>query len=34
MFELIRSGTVPSVRVGRLRRVRQEDLEGYVAALR
>lgn len=34
MFGLIRSGTVPSVRVGRLRRVRQEDLEGYVAALR
>jgi len=34
MFELIRSGTVPSVRVGKLRRVRPEDLEGYVAALR
>lgn len=34
MFELIRSGSVDSVRVGRLRRVRPKDLERYVAALR
>ena len=33
MFDLIRSGAVASVRVGKLRRVRPEDLERYVAAL-
>lgn len=33
MFELIRNGAVDSVRVGKLRRVRPEDLERYVAAL-
>jgi len=34
MFELIRSGAVPSVRVGKLRRIRPDDLERYVTALR
>jgi excisionase family DNA binding protein len=33
MFQLISRGLVPSVRVGRLRRVRPEDLEAYVGSL-
>jgi excisionase family DNA binding protein len=33
MFQLISRGTVPSVRVGKLRRVKREDLEDYVASL-
>ena len=33
MFDLIRSGAVPSVRIGKLRRVRPEDLDRYVASL-
>ena len=33
MFDLIASGVVPSVRIGKLRRVRREDLERYVASL-
>jgi excisionase family DNA binding protein len=33
MFPLISRGTVPSVRVGKLRRVKPEDLEDYVASL-
>ena len=34
MFELIAMGVVPSVRLGKLRRIRPEDLERYVASLR
>jgi excisionase family DNA binding protein len=34
MFELIASGQIESVRVGRLRRLRPEDLREYVASLR
>lgn len=33
MFDLIISGVVPSVRIGKLRRVRPQDLENYVASL-
>jgi len=33
MFQLISRGEVPSVRVGKLRRVKPEDLEAYVASL-
>ena len=33
MFQLISRGAVPSVRVGKLRRVKPEDLENYVASL-
>lgn len=33
MYELIRTGAIPSVRVGRLRRIRAADLEAYAAAL-
>ena len=33
MFDLIMSGTVPSVRIGKLRRVRPQELERYVASL-
>jgi excisionase family DNA binding protein len=33
MFQLIGQGAVPSVRVGKLRRVKPEDLEAYVASL-
>lgn len=33
MFDLIMSGVVPSVRIGKLRRVRPQELERYVAAL-
>lgn len=33
MFDLIIRDIVPSVRIGKLRRVRPEDLERYVASL-
>lgn len=33
MFDLIMSGVVPSVRIGKLRRVRPDELERYVASL-
>lgn len=33
MFELIASGQIESVRVGRLRRLRPDDLRAYVSAL-
>lgn len=33
MYELMRSGAVASVRVGRLRRIRLRDLEAYAAGL-
>jgi excisionase family DNA binding protein len=33
MYELIRAGEIPSVRVGRLRRIRTTDLEAYAAQL-
>jgi excisionase family DNA binding protein len=33
MYELISTGAMPSVRVGRLRRIRAADLETYTAAL-
>ena len=33
MFELIATGQVESVRLGRLRRVRPEDLHSFVASL-
>ena len=33
MFHLIGEGLVPSVRVGKLRRIRPDDLEAYVASL-
>lgn len=33
MFELIARGDIRTVRVGRLRRVRPDDLDAYVAAL-
>lgn len=32
-YELLRSGAIPSLKVGRLRRVRREDLERYVDML-
>ncbi len=32
-YELLRSGAIPSVKVGRLRRVRREDVEAYVRTL-
>jgi excisionase family DNA binding protein len=34
MFHLITRGIVPSVRIGKLRRIRLEDLERYVSSLR
>jgi excisionase family DNA binding protein len=34
MFDLISKGVVPSVRIGKLRRMRPEDLEEYVRSLR
>ncbi len=34
MFDLIARGVVPSVRIGKLRRIRPEDLERYVSSLR
>ncbi len=33
VYELVRSGALPSVRIGGSRRVRGEDLAGYVDAL-
>lgn len=33
MYELIGTGAIPSVRVGRLRRIRAADLEAYAASL-
>jgi excisionase family DNA binding protein len=33
MFDLIAKGVVPSVRLGKLRRIRAEDLERYVSSL-
>jgi excisionase family DNA binding protein len=33
MYELLRSGAVDSVPIGRLRRIRPADLEKYVAGL-
>ena len=30
-YSLLWSGTIPSMKVGRLRRVRREDLEAYLA---
>ena len=34
MFDLIARGAVPSVRLGKLRRIRISDLERYVSSLR
>jgi excisionase family DNA binding protein len=34
MFDLITRGIVPSVRIGKLRRIRLDDLERYVSSLR
>jgi excisionase family DNA binding protein len=31
-YSLLWSGTIPSMKVGRLRKVRREDLEGYIEA--
>ena len=31
-YALLWSGTIPSLKVGRLRKVRREDLEAYIAA--
>jgi excisionase family DNA binding protein len=33
MFDLVAKGVVPSVRLGKLRRIRPEDLERYVSSL-
>jgi len=33
MFDLVRRGEVPSVRLGKLRRIRASDLERYVTSL-
>lgn len=33
MYELLRTGQVPSVRVGRLRRIRPSDLAAYAGGL-
>jgi excisionase family DNA binding protein len=33
-YSLLQSGAIPSIKVGRLRRVRQRDLEDYVDRLR
>lgn len=33
MYELLRTGKVASVKLGRSRRIRPEDLEGYVKQL-
>jgi excisionase family DNA binding protein len=32
-YELLRTGEVPSLKVGRLRRVRREDVDAYVRTL-
>ncbi len=34
MFGLITKGVVPSIRIGKLRRIRAEDLQRYVSSLR
>ena len=34
MFDLVGTGVVPSIRLGKLRRIRVEDLERYVSSLR
>ena len=31
-YSLLWSGTIPSMKVGRLRRIRREDLEAYIEA--
>ena len=33
LFDLIREGTLPSVKIGRSRRIRRQDLHEYVAGL-
>jgi putative molybdopterin biosynthesis protein len=33
VFELIKSGALPSVKIGNSRRIRASDLEKYVASL-
>ena len=33
VFELLKSGTLPSVKIGRARRIRSTDLAAYVAEL-
>jgi excisionase family DNA binding protein len=33
VFELLRDGTLPSVKIGRSRRIRSTDLAAYVAEL-
>ena len=33
LYELIADGTIPSVKIGRSRRIRRTDLEAYVALL-
>ena len=33
MYELIKTGLIPTVQIGRLRRIRPSDLESYVASL-
>lgn len=33
MFDLVGTGVVPSIRLGKLRRIRAEDLERYVSSL-
>jgi excisionase family DNA binding protein len=33
-YELLSAGIIPSVRIGRLRRVRREDLEAFIEARR
>ncbi len=31
-YELLRSGEIPSYKIGRVRRIRREDVEGWLAA--
>jgi excisionase family DNA binding protein len=33
VYELMRTGKLPSVRVGRLRKIRRRDVDAYVAGL-
>lgn len=33
LFDLLGSGALPSVRIGRARRVRRDDLDAFVAGL-